>query len=143
MDSDALDLAAVAEMSASWGPWWDAALAIQRDNPDVRARALRQSQEFGDAAAGMVMYFALKLHPTILETASAHCRAVLDLLGADPVAPAEYNRGVTSDGDAMDDDGRLEQLEDENRRLRVEVNQLRGVLRAVRDVADGLAVTEP
>lgn len=108
------------EMSAAWEPWWDAALNLQAENPAVRSRALQQPEDFGAAAAGMVMFFALNLHPTVLETARTHCRTVVAFLAGDPVPPVEYNRGVTNAR-------RVEELERRVRDQAQELEELRSL----------------
>jgi hypothetical protein len=118
--------AVVADMSGAWEPYWAAALERQEQHPEVLAVALQAPEDFAEAAEQMVPQFAL-MHPTILRTAIAHCRAVVAELAEDPVTPLGHTPErvfVSVEGGRMGEWGgqqqhdRLAELERENHELR-------------------------
>lgn len=132
-DLRAISRSVLAEMSAGFRGAWVAALEYQGRNPDVMAAALKAPTDFAEAAGQMVVQFAA-LHPTILRTAVAHCRAVeAEFAAGIDVRGGTYDPLVSGNGDVGGDQqqDRVAELEHENDELRRALRMVQAIVREV------------
>lgn len=151
MDKEVLDAAARSVLTDKTQQWrrlvFEAALAMQARNPDMRAMALLGPSDNVAAGERLVALIAVGMHPQAIWECISWCEFVETHLADHPVVPPEYNRGVDGDelGRPVDVD-RLAALEEKCERIEsliarllddsAAVERLRSVLRS--DRGDGL-----
>lgn len=145
IDGRQISRTVLAGMAEQWRDMWDTIAHVQARNPDVRATATAEGD--ADPVEGSVpilVAMAGRFHPQAVAAGRAFCDAVATELGygeavagvCEPVFVENSGGDGQQDDQAVTLQDRVDELEDENRALRVEVEHTRRVLRAVRDVVD-------